>query len=57
MSEDEVVEGTITVSKISEERAVCPFSKGRWKKAGDALVLFMLVGTPILYLVVFLLTR
>ena len=57
MSEDEVVERTITVSSISEERAVCPFSKGRWKKAGDALVLFMLVGMPILYLIAFLLIK
>ncbi|MHA2024702.1 MAG: hypothetical protein ACW98U_02280 [Candidatus Thorarchaeota archaeon] len=54
MAGDEVVEKNITVQNNG---AVCPFSKGRWKKAGDALVLVMLVGMPILYLVVFLLTR
>jgi hypothetical protein len=57
MAEDEVGEKTITLLELSEERTVCPFSEGRWKKAGDVLVLFMLVGMPILYLIVFLLTR
>jgi hypothetical protein len=57
MAEDETVEKTMTLSEISEERVVCPFSAGRWKKAGDALVLFMLIGMPILYLIAILMTR
>ena len=57
MSEDETVEKIVTLSGVSEERAVCPFSKGKWKKVSDALVLFMLIGMPILYLIVFLLIK
>jgi len=57
MAEDEDVELTITLSGVSDEGVVCPFTDGRWKKVGDALVLFMLIGMPILYLIAILMTR
>lgn len=57
MIQDEIDEKTITLLGVSEERTICPFSEGRWKKAGDALVLVMLFGMPILYLIAFLLIR
>ena len=57
MDEDKTDELTMTISNITDDSAVCPFSRGRWKKVGDALVLFMLIVMPILYLIVFLMTR
>jgi len=43
MIEDEAPERTITVSGMPDGEVFCPFSKGKWKKAGDAFVFFMLV--------------
>ncbi|MFW9767415.1 MAG: hypothetical protein ACFFF9_11320 [Candidatus Thorarchaeota archaeon] len=56
MDDNESTDLTITISD-SSEGGVCPFSHGRLKKAGDALVFFMLFVVPFLYLVVFLITR
>jgi hypothetical protein len=55
LAEDEDFEKTITLSSVSDEGVVCPFTEGRWKKAGDALVLFILIGMPILHILAFLL--
>jgi hypothetical protein len=57
MEKDQSADSTMTISDITGDEIVCPFSGGKWKKAGDALVLFMLIGMPILYLIVFLITR
>ena len=57
MRDNEDTGPTITLSGAHQEQAVCPFSKGLWKKAGDALVLFMLFVTPILFLVALFMTR
>ncbi|MFW9809608.1 MAG: hypothetical protein ACFFE6_09535 [Candidatus Thorarchaeota archaeon] len=56
MAEDEICEITLILHDLSDDRIVCPFSEGRWKKVGDALILFMLVGMPILYLIAILMT-
>ena len=53
MTEDE----SITLSGVPEEEICCPFSEGKWKKAGDALVFFMLFVTPILFLIALITTR
>ena len=57
MSEDESPEETLTLSGVPSEEIVCPFSKGKWKKAGVALVFFMLFVTPILFLIAIITTR
>jgi hypothetical protein len=57
MSGEEVPEESITLSGVPHEEVVCPFSEGRWKLAGDALVLFMLFVTPILFLIAIIITR
>jgi hypothetical protein len=57
MEEESSSESALTMPDISDDGIVCPFSGGRWKKVGDALVFFMLFVVPILYLVVFLITR
>ena len=57
MSEDEAPEPTITLSGVPNDEVVCPFSKGKWKKASDALVLFMLFVTPFLFLIALIMTR
>jgi hypothetical protein len=57
MEEDRTDESTMTISGITDDGVVCPFSRGRWKKVGDAFVLFWLIAMPILYLIVFLTTR
>ena len=57
MTEDEAPDATITISRVTHEEPICPFSKGKWKKVGDALVFFMLFVTPVLFLVALVLTR
>jgi hypothetical protein len=57
MTKDEVPEKTFTLSGVQQEENVCPFSKGKWKKAGDALVFFMLLVTPVLFLIALISTR
>ena len=57
MEEKETTELTVSTHEFDQEGVVCPFTRGRWKKVGDALVFFMLFIAPILYLVVFLITR
>jgi hypothetical protein len=57
MSDDETPEETLTLSGVQNEEIVCPFSSGMWKKAGDALVFFMLFVTPILWLLALITTR
>jgi len=57
MTKDEAPEQTVTLSGLPDEEIVCPFSIGRWKKAGDALVFFMLFVTPILFLIALIMTR
>ncbi len=56
MTGDETPKTTVLLSSIPSEAATCPFSKGRWKKVGDALVFFMLFVTPILFLLSLLIT-
>ncbi|MHA2397136.1 MAG: hypothetical protein ACXAC0_10565 [Candidatus Thorarchaeota archaeon] len=57
MTKHEDPETTLTLSGVPQDGIVCPFSKGKWKKAGDALVFFMLFVTPILFLIAFITTR
>ena len=57
MSEDESPVETLTLSGVPNEEVVCPFSTGKWKKAGDALVFFMLFVTPILWLIALISTK
>ena len=57
MTEDETPEPTVTISGVPDEEIVCPFSTGKWKRAGDALVFFMLFVTPILFLIALITTR
>ena len=57
MSEDELKESTITVAGMTHDELSCPFSRGKWKKVGDALVFFMLFVTPVLFLVALIMTR
>ncbi len=56
MTEDEAPEKTIKLSRAPNEEAVCPFSGGKWKRAGDALVFFMLFVTPFLFLLALIMT-
>ncbi len=56
MTKDDTPEQTITISGVPDEEVVCPFSKGKWKKAGDALVFFMLFVTPFLFLIALIMT-
>jgi hypothetical protein len=56
MTEDESPEKTIKLSGVPNEEAVCPFSCGKWKRAGDALVFFMLFVTPFLFLLALIMT-
>ena len=57
MSEDESPAPTVTLSGVPDEEVACPFSKGRGKKVGDALVFFMLFIAPILFLIALIQTR
>ena len=57
MSEDELKESTITVAGTTHDELSCPFSRGKWKKVGDALVFFMLFVIPVLFLVALIMTR
>jgi len=57
MAKNKAPDQTITLSGVPDEEIVCPFSRGKWKKAGDALVLFMLFVTPILFLIALITTR
>ncbi len=57
MTEDGSPERTIMLSGVIGEETICPFSKGRWKKIGDAVVFFMLFVTPVLFLLAILMTR
>jgi hypothetical protein len=57
MTKSKAPEKPFTLSGVREEEIVCPFSKGKWKKAGDALVFFMLFVTPILLLIALISTR
>ena len=57
MTKDEAPEKILTLSGVPQEENVCPFSKGKWKKAGDALVFFMLFVTPVLFLIALISTR
>ncbi len=57
MTEDKPPERAIMLSGVISEEAICPFSKGRWKKVGDAVVFFMLFVTPVLFLLAILITR
>ncbi len=57
MTENEAPEPTVTISGVTHEEIVCPFSHGKWKKAGDALVFFMLFVTPVLFLIALIMTR
>lgn len=57
MTEGENPEPTITLTGVPDEEVVCPFSKGKGKKAGDALVFFMLFVTPFLFLIALIMTR
>jgi hypothetical protein len=56
MTKEEPPEQTITLSGVPDEEIVCPFSKGKWTKAGDALIFFMLFVTPILFLIALVMT-
>ena len=56
MNEDDSPEQTITISGVPEDQVVCPFSRGKWKKVGDALVFFMLFVTPFLFLIALVMT-
>jgi hypothetical protein len=57
MVEEDTPKRTITVTGVPHEEVICPFSQGRWKKAGDALVFFMLFVTPVLFLIALIMTR
>ena len=57
MTKDDTPEQNITLSGVPDDEIVCPFSKGKWKKAGDALVFFMLFVTPFLFLISLIMTR
>ena len=57
MTDDDAQEQTLMLSDIPEDGIVCPFSRGKWKRAGDALVFFMLFITPILFLIAIITTR
>lgn len=57
MTEEEASETTITLSGVPQEEIVCPFSKGKWKRVGDALVFFMLFVTLVLFLIALIMTR
>ncbi|MBY8998283.1 MAG: hypothetical protein KGD60_11150 [Candidatus Thorarchaeota archaeon] len=56
MTKDEASEQTIILSGVPNEEIVCPFSKGKWKKTGDALVFFVLFVTPVLFLIAIIMT-
>ncbi|MFX1559008.1 MAG: hypothetical protein ACFFBL_00295 [Promethearchaeota archaeon] len=56
MTEDDP-ESTIIISGVTHEEIVCPFSQGKWKKASDALVFFVLFITPVLFLIALITTR
>ncbi|MHA3962268.1 MAG: hypothetical protein AM325_001905 [Candidatus Thorarchaeota archaeon SMTZ1-45] len=57
MTDDETPKVTMMLPGVSHEEVTCPFSKGRLKRIGDALVFFMLFVTPILFLLALLTTR
>jgi hypothetical protein len=57
MSHDDIPDEIMTLSGVPDEEVVCPFSKGRGKKVGDALVFFMLFIAPILFLIAIIQTR
>jgi hypothetical protein len=57
MTEDEGFEKTISIAEQISEEIYCPFSRGKWKKAGDALVFFMLFVTPLLWLIALIATK
>lgn len=50
-------EQSLVVSGMSYEQVNCPFSHGKWKKAGDVLVFTMLFITPLLFLIVFIMSN
>jgi hypothetical protein len=56
MVESEDAEKTLSLQGFPDEGIICPFSRGKWKKVGDALVLLWLIVMPILYIVFFLTT-
>lgn len=56
MTEEADSELIIDVPDAVQEVVVCPFTKGIWKKAGNALIFFMVFVTPILFLVSLLIT-
>ncbi len=57
MTEESTPENIIDVPEANHEVMVCPFTKGRWKKASDALMFFMIFIAPILFLVSLIITN
>ncbi len=56
MSKEDSPEYTIRRTGVPHEEVVCPFSNGKWKRVGDALVFFMLFVAPVLFLIALILT-
>ena len=57
MTEEDTPEPALTLSGVTHKEMICPFSSGKWKRVGDALVLFMLFIAPILFLIALITTR
>jgi hypothetical protein len=57
MLEDEDLNRIHSLSGVPQDELICPFSRGKWKRVGDALIFFMLVVTPILFLIVLITTK
>ena len=56
MKEEENSELSVPLTEVTHERTVCPFSEGKWKRVGDALVFFILFVTPVLFLIAIITT-
>ncbi|MFW9832921.1 MAG: hypothetical protein ACFFEK_02915 [Candidatus Thorarchaeota archaeon] len=57
MTEDGSFKKTISIAGQISEENYCPFSRGKWKRAGDALVFFMLFVTPLLWVISLIVTN
>lgn len=57
MTDEDTPEPTMTISGVNHNEIICPFSSGKWKRFGDALVFFVLFIAPILFLIAIITTK